>query len=259
MLGKRRRLKRIIKNGRTIIVPMDHGVTKPEKGLENIDEIVRSIDRYIDAVVVHKGIAKYSSYIEDMNSALIVHLSGSTALSSDPNDKRLVTSVEKAIELGADAVSVHVNVGSRTDSMQIEGLGRISETCDSYGIPLLAMMYPRGERVAVNTETVKHTARIGYELGADIVKVPYVDNFHEVVSFCKIPVVVAGGSKCEEIEFYRRVETVIRCGAAGVAVGRNIFTSDRPCRVAEILHLIIHKNRSVNEVLGYEGNMVIGR
>ncbi len=259
MIGKRRRLKRIIKNGRTIIVPMDHGITKPEKGLENIDEIVKSIDRYIDAIVVHKGIVKHSSYLEDMNAALIIHLSGSTALSRDPNDKRLVTSVERAIGLGADAVSVHVNVGSDTDGRQIEELGKISEICDLYGIPLLAMMYPRGEGVAVNTENVKHAARIGYELGADIVKVPYVGNFHEVVSFCKVPVVVAGGSKCEEIEFYRRVETVIRCGAAGVAVGRNIFGSDRPCRVAEILHLIIHKNRSVNEVLGYEGNMVVGR
>lgn len=257
MLGKRRRMSRIMKNGRTIILPMDHGITKPEKGVESVDRVVEEVQEYIDAVVVHKGVAKRSAVLADMDAALIIHLSASTSLAPDPNDKRIVTSVEKAVALGADAVSIHINVGSKTEADQIEKAGIISEMCDDYGIPLLAMMYPRGS-VDITTETVRHAARIGYELGADILKVPYVQKFEEVAGVCDIPVVVAGGSKGSEYEFLRKVDDAVARGAAGVAAGRNVFNSDHPVRIAKALHMIVHGNMTLEEVIGYEGNMVVG-
>lgn len=257
MLGKRRRMSRIMKNGRTVILPMDHGITKPEKGIEKVDRVVEEVQDYIDAVIVHKGVAKRSAVLADIDAALIIHLSASTSLALDPNDKRIVTSVEKAIALGADAVSIHVNIGSKTEAEQIEKAGTISEICDDYGIPLLAMMYPRGS-IDVTTETVRHAARIGYELGADILKVPYVQSFEEVVAVCDIPVVVAGGSKGSEHEFLKRVEDAIAKGAAGVAAGRNVFNSDHPVRIAKALHMIVHGNMHMEEVMEYEGNMVVG-
>jgi len=257
MLGKRRKMRRIMKNGRSVILPMDHGITQPEKGIEKVDRVVEDVQEYVDAIIVHKGIAKRSAVIADMEAGLIVHLSGSTIWAEDPNDKRIVTSVEKAISLGADGVSVHVNVGSKTEASQIERLGEISEICDWYGIPLLAMMYPRGS-IEVNTETVKHAARIGYELGADILKVPYTLRFEEVTAVCDVPVVIAGGSKGSEYELYRRVEDAMSRGAAGVAVGRNIFNSSRPSKVAKALHMIVHNNLRAEDVMEYEGNMVVG-
>jgi len=257
MLGKRRRMSRIVKNGRSIILPMDHGITKPEKGIENVDRVVKEVQEYIDAVVVHKGVAKHSTVLAEMEPALIIHLSASTAHAEDPNEKRIVTSVEKAIALGADAVSVHINVGSKTEAEQIEKAGIISETCDDYGIPLLAMMYPRGS-IEVNTETVRHAARIGYELGADILKVPYVQRFEEVVNVCDIPVVVAGGSKGSEEEFLKRVYDALTRGASGVAAGRNVFNSDEPVRIVKALHMLVHGNAPLEEVMRYERSMVVG-
>lgn len=257
MLGKRRRIARIIKNGRSVILPMDHGITQPEKGIEKVDRVVKAVQEYIDAIIVHKGIAKRSEVIAEMESGLIIHLSGSTVWADDPNDKRVVTSVEKAISLGADAVSMHVNIGSRTEADQIEKLGNVSEVCDWYGIPLLAMMYPRGN-IEANTETVRHAARVGYELGADILKVPYVTRFEEVTAICDVPVVVAGGSKGSEYELYRKVEDVMKRGAAGVAVGRNVFNSNQPAKIAKALHMIVHNNLSAEDVMEYEGNMVVG-
>lgn len=256
MIGKKRRLGRILKNGRTLIMPADHGVTKVENGLQNIDELLRLVSDYIDAVVLHKGIVKNSKAIADLEVGLIVHLSASTYLSKDPNDKRIVSSVEGAIRLGADAVSVHVNIGSETEARQLEELGRICDEADDFGVPVLAMMYPRG-KVEVNVETVKQCARIGYELGADIVKVPFVENFAEVVRFCRIPIVIAGGSKESEIDLLRKVEAAIRNGASGVAVGRNIFNSPSPRDVAKALHHIIHEGMSVEEVMENEGNLVV--
>ncbi|MCX8172145.1 MAG: 2-amino-3,7-dideoxy-D-threo-hept-6-ulosonate synthase [Archaeoglobaceae archaeon] len=258
MIGKLRRLRRIMKNGKTLIMPMDHGVSKVENGLENVEEVIRMVSDFIDAVILHKGVVKHSRVIADLDIGLIVHLSGSTSLSRDPNDKRIVSSVEHAIFMGADAVSVHVNIGSETEARQLEELGQICETADIYGIPTLAMMYPRG-KVELNVETVTQSARVGYELGADILKVPYVDMFSQVIKFCKVPVVIAGGSKESEYELLRKVESAIKCGASGAAVGRNIFSSSSPRDIAKALHHVIHEGMSVEEVLEYERNLVTGR
>lgn len=239
-------------------MPVDHGVTKVENGLQNIEELLKTVSDYIDAVVMHKGIVKNSRTIAELEIGLIVHLSASTSLSMNPNDKRIISSVENAIKLGADGVSVHINVGSETEPRQLEELGMICDEADNYGVPVLAMMYPRG-KVDVNVETVKQCARVGYELGADIVKVPFVDNFAEVVRFCKVSVVIAGGSKESEIELLRKVEVAMKSGASGAAVGRNIFNSPSPRDIAKALHHIIHEQMSVEEVIENEGNLVVSR
>ncbi|WP_202319734.1 2-amino-3,7-dideoxy-D-threo-hept-6-ulosonate synthase [Archaeoglobus neptunius] len=257
MIGKKRRISRILKNGRSVILPMDHGVTKPEKGIEKIDRVLEDVQGYIDAIIVHKGVVKRSGVIAEMEAGLIIHLSGSTVWAEDPNDKRIVTSVERAISLGADGVSVHVNIGSATEAIQLQKLGEISEICDWYGVPLLAMMYPRG-KIEVNTESVKHAARIGYELGADILKVPFTENFEDVVGFVDVPVVIAGGSKENEYDLFKKVEDAMARGASGVAVGRNLFNSPSPSKIARMLHMIVHSNMRAKDVVEYEGNLVVG-
>ena len=179
---------------------MDHGISDgPIRGIVDIDKTIEQISQGgADAVLMHKGIVGrgHRGYGNDIG--LIVHLSASTSLSPDPNQKVTVTSVEKAIQLGADAVSVHVNVGSENEAEMLMELGEISETCSYWGIPLLAMMYPRGAKVTGehDVEMVKHAARVGAELGADIVKTNYTgdpDSFKEVVDGALAPVVIAVG------------------------------------------------------------------
>ncbi len=179
MIGKKIRLERIINRhtGRTVIAPMDHGVSNgPMKGIIDIDKTVESISQGgADAILMHKGIVEQGHRGYGKDIGLIVHLSASTSLAPNPNNKVIVTSVEKAIQLGADAVSVHVNLGSETESEMLQELGEISETCSYWGVPLLAMMYPRGQKVENehDVELVKHAARVGSELGVDIVKTNY--------------------------------------------------------------------------------------
>jgi predicted phospho-2-dehydro-3-deoxyheptonate aldolase len=185
-------------------------------------------------------------------------LSASTSL-VNPNDKRIITSVEKAIQLGADAVSIHVNVGSKSERKQLVEAGRIEEICDSYGLPLLAMMYPRGENIQVNTETVKHAVRVGYELGADIVKTSYtgsMESFMEVIELSAVPVVIAGGSKITDVNLLEEVRDALRAGASGVAVGRNIFQHSHPDAMVKALRRVIHDDNVelAREVL-YERDM----
>ena len=59
-------------------------------------------------------------------------------------------------------------------------------------MPLLAMLYARGPRISneFDPAVVAHCARVGVELGADIVKVPYtgdIDSFADVIAAAAFP------------------------------------------------------------------------
>ena len=62
MIGKEIRIERILNRntGKTVIIPMDHGVTVgPIKGLENMKETVDNIvNGGANAIVLHKGLVR---------------------------------------------------------------------------------------------------------------------------------------------------------------------------------------------------------
>src|SRR4030043_1190133 len=134
--GKTRRLKQIFqKDNRTVIVPMDHGVTiGPVQGITNMQNITNQLIKgKVDAILVHKGIAKST----DVDGAgLIVMLSGMSNLSPNINSKVQVCSVQEAIRIGADAVAVHVNVGAQDEDKMLQNLGKVAEECAAFGFPL---------------------------------------------------------------------------------------------------------------------------
>ena len=133
MIGKKIRLERIIdRNSRkTVIIPMDHGVTVgPIEGLADMrTTISKVVAGGANAILMHKGIVRVGHRGAGRDVGLIVHLSAGTAISPDPNAKVPVCSVEEAIKLGADAVSVHINLGAETDKYMLLQLGRVSEKC----------------------------------------------------------------------------------------------------------------------------------
>ena len=205
-LGKTIRLERILnrKTQRAIIVPMDHGVSVgPIDGIIDMREtIVDMANSGADAVLMHKGLVRCGHRASGRDVGLIVHLSASTSLSPLSNSKTLVGTVEEAVRLGADGVSVHVNLGDTNEREMLADLGRVARSADEWGMPLLAMVYARGPRVdnEFDPAVVAHCARVGVELGADVVKVPYtgdMESFSDVVSACCIPVVIAGGPRTE--------------------------------------------------------------
>ena len=197
-LGKKVRLERIInrENGRTIIVPMDHGVTLGAvEGLVDMRETVNDMaEGGADAVLMHKGLVRCSHRNAGKDVGLIVHLSASTALSPCGNTKTLVGTVEEGIKHGADCVSVHINLGDPNERLMLTDLGRVAEACDNWHMPLLAMVYARGPQVknGYDPAVVAHCARVGVELGADIVKVPYtgdIESFGDKVPLLLVPAI----------------------------------------------------------------------
>lgn len=256
-IGKNIRLERIIdrRTKRTVIVPMDHGLTVgPIPGLIDLADAVDKVaEGGANAVLGHMGLPMHGHRGYGRDVGLIIHLSASTSLGPDANHKVLVTAVEDAIRIGADAVSIHVNIGADDEAEMLHDLGRVARRCDLWGMPLLAMMYPRGSKVKSEhgVEYVKHAARIGAELGVDIVKTNYTgspDTFKEVVKGCQVPVVIAGGPKMDtEADLLQMVYDAVHAGAAGISIGRNIFQAADPTLLTEKLSKIVHQDYTPNE------------
>jgi len=249
--GKQRRLARIFRSdSRTVIVPMDHGVTiGPCKGIENMQTIINQlIEGKADAVLVHKGIA---NRVDVNGPGLIVMLSGASNLSPNPSSKVQVCSVQEAVRLGADGVSVHINVGAQDEDKMLSALGKVADECDIFGMPLLAMMYPRGPKISNEhaPDVVAHAARLGAELGADIIKTNYtgdIETFKRVVECCPVPVVIAGGPKAKtDKETLQMTVEAMKAGAAGLSIGRNVFQHEDPTSIVKALSAIVHGGASV--------------
>ena len=259
MIGKKIRLERIIdRNSRkTVIIPMDHGVTVgPIEGLADMRTTVsKVVAGGANAILMHKGIVRTGHRGAGKDVGLIIHLSAATSMSPDPNAKELVCSVEEAIKLGADAVSVHINLGAETDKEMLGQLGYVSESCLEWQMPLVAMMYTRGQKIKdeYDVANVKLAARVGAELGADIVKVVYtgsIDSFTEVVHSCPVPVVIAGGAKMDSVEdIFKMVRDALKAGATGVSIGRNAFQHKRPEKMVEALCKMVHEAATVEEAV----------
>ncbi|MFX1237686.1 MAG: 2-amino-3,7-dideoxy-D-threo-hept-6-ulosonate synthase [Promethearchaeota archaeon] len=259
-IGKEIRMERILdrKSRRSVIIPMDHGMTiGTVKGIENIAEMVDKVSLGgANAVLMHSGMVgvghrKYGT----KDIGLIIHLSGATTLAPDPNRKVIVCSVERSLKMGADACSIQINVGADTEPEMLQDAHKIVESCREWGVPLLAMMYPRGKKIENEHDpnNVNIAARAGAELGADIVKTNYtgdIDSFKEIVKGANIPVIIAGGPKMDTTpELLQMVYDSIQAGGSGVAFGRNVFQAEDPTKIVSAIAKIVHENYSVEDVL----------
>jgi 2-amino-4,5-dihydroxy-6-oxo-7-(phosphonooxy)heptanoate synthase len=252
--ARRMRLRRLYRHSDRglLVVPLDHSVTSgpivPAGELDGLVGLVGAAGA--DAVVLHKGALRYVDPRRFESVSLIVHLSASTAHAPDPDAKYLVGGVEEALRLGADAVSVHVNLGSRTEPRQIADLAAVADACDRWNLPLLAMVYPRGPKVAGSGDggeigdLAAHAAMIAADLGADLVKTVFpgtAEAMSRVARACPVPVLIAGGAADGgTAELLDRVGAAMRGGAGGAAIGRHIFqAADAGAvtrKVADMIH-----------------------
>jgi len=271
------RKTKIMPGGRAMILAYDQGfehgprdfVGHPESA--NSEYILDIAKRgKFTGIVLHAGLAeKYESEIRDSKVPLILKLNGTSELNTeeDPYSPQLY-SVEDALELGATAVGYTVYSGSKYEDEMQKEFSRIIREAHRKGIPVIGWMYPRGKslfdrRAASKTlkmaleeqgktnlaidETpsiVAYGARIGLELGADIVKVKYTgspESFRWVVqSASPTKVVMSGGPMTKTDEgFLSRVKDVLTAGAVGIAVGRNVWQRKDPLIISEKIHQII--------------------
>ncbi len=258
-IGKSIRMERIMNRNtkRFVIVPLDHGFSLGTiKGIENLAETVDKVALGgANAVIEHSGMvgAGHRRYGKDIG--LIIHLSGATTLAPDPNRKVIVCSVERALKLGADCVSIHINIGADDEPEMLQDAQEVVESAREWGVPLLMMMYPRGKKIKEEHEpaVVNIAVRVGAELGADIVKTNYtgdIDSFKAIVKGVHVPVIIAGGPKMNTTQdLLQLAYDSIQAGGAGVAFGRNIFQADDPTKLTSAIAKIVHENYTLEEVI----------
>jgi DhnA family fructose-bisphosphate aldolase class Ia len=167
----------------------------------------------------------------------------------------LVTTVEEAIKVGADAVSIHVNLGDDHEPEMLRDFGEVSRKCNEWGMPLLVMIYPRGKDIkdAYNIDLVKKCARTAAELGADLIKTNYpgdIDSFREVVRGAEAPVIIAGGPKMDSDErVLQMVKDSMDAGGKGVSIGRNVFQHRNLIGITKAISGIVLEDMDVEEAL----------
>jgi fructose-bisphosphate aldolase/2-amino-3,7-dideoxy-D-threo-hept-6-ulosonate synthase len=259
LLGKNIRIERIMdrSTGRAVIVPLDHGISMgPIEGLVDMRSTVDKVSQGgATAVVLHKGILPFSHRSFGRDIGLIMHLSASTGLSPEPNHKVIVTTVEEAIKWGADAVSIHVNLGDDHEYAMLRDFGQIACKCNEWGMPLLVMIYPRGKDIpdAYNVDMLKKCARTATEIGADIIKTNYtgdMDSFKEVVRGAQAPVIIAGGPKVDSDEkLLQMVKDSMDAGGKGVSIGRNVFQHRNVIGITKAISGIVLEDMDVEEAL----------
>jgi len=245
-------LKKITKNGRALFLAYDHGI---EHGPSDFDDesvdpakILEIADSgFFTGFICQKGIAEKYYDKNKHQVPLIVKLNGKTKLLSEEEPySPQICSVEEAVSLGASAVGYTVYIGSEHEAKMISEFSQIEKETDKAGIPLIGWMYPRGRAVAGREKTkeiLSYAARVGLEIGAEMIKIPYTgdkESFKWVVSAAgKTKVVVLGGEKKDEEDFFKMVEDILSAGAIGLAIGRNIWQAEEPLKISKKLNEII--------------------
>lgn len=255
-------IDKLLPGGKGVWIPIDHGVSDyPVPGLENLEKIITLLARGgADAIVAQKGVISRFSHLHP--GKMVAHLSVSTRhAGGNSSDKILVGTVEESLSRGAAGVSVQVNMGSEAEPEMIRRLAEISNQSFKSKTPLLGMIYPRGENLSLmegdTTDGAAHAARLGFELGCDVVKTIWtgdIASFEKVCDAVPIPVLIAGGpAGSTDREVLEIVHQAMLAGAGGVCMGRQVFSHPHPDKMVRALREIVHSGKDVDQAMAASG------
>jgi DhnA family fructose-bisphosphate aldolase class Ia len=245
MIRKILRIKRILReDGRVLVIAMDHGMIGITEGIEEIREVVKKvIEGGADAILVNLGIIKKIAELASGKVAIILTI---------PYNPKYV---ELAARIGVDAVKTTYLGSIPLSEEKYNQFSTIGRACEEWNMPWMAEVVPIDEKgkTIYDVSAIKKAARIGAELGGDIIKTAYagtVEEYKDVVETCPVPIVVMGGPKMEnDKDVLQMVKNSIEAGAIGGAIGRNIWQHKDPTKMTKAITSIIHKNISIEEAL----------
>ena len=254
----------------TVTVAIDHGLGGMVAGIDNLEPALEKIiAAKPDAIIMSMGVAKRFGHLFSGRGkpSIIITVDrrlGSTlpGHSDRGEEYRLLVNVEDALLIGAAAVKMVMIYGRSTLAVHADNVVAVTEIarqCDQYRVPLLLEPVLWGklatEADKENLDILKHICRMGFEWGADILKINYtgdVATFREVVETCPIPIVILGGSKMDtERDVLMTVAGAMEAGATGVAFGRNVFQHPNPTGIIGALRQLVHEGASVESALEY--------
>jgi DhnA family fructose-bisphosphate aldolase class Ia len=267
MRGKELRLRRFFGKGHAVIVPMDHPVYfGPLPGVADAKQLVKdAASTAADGVLL--TLASLNRVADEIgNLGTIARIDGTHSRLGHHLEKIYqFASVEHAVACGADACVLNIYVGADNEDELLHKLGTVGEDCDRWGMPLVGEMIPAAALAGHYGPTDKKltedeladqialSARVGAELGADVIKCNYTgspETFRRVVEGASVPVVVAGGPSGDSVaDLLRMVEDCISAGAAGVCIGRNVWGRENRIDILNGICRIVHDGVSAEATL----------
>lgn len=213
-------------NGKLFVMAMDRGQAGVVPGLENIlAKIYSTVDTELDGYLLNLGPARKMADEKLAGKKLLLRTSfgGSAFCGDNPDGHFNFVSPETAVALGADAVVMMMCIGEG-DSVNLQHAAAAIDEYHRLSIPVVVEILSMDFVSTATYDVQLNGARIASELGADIVKAFYTENFDNVIANCSAPVMLAGGPK--EKNVYEVAEAAVKAGVKGFAFGRNLFQAD---------------------------------
>lgn len=256
---KEDRLNSFFREGRTLIVPIDHGHAIPVPGMEDPGGLIESLNPFADGYVVNLGMAhRFAGQLDGKAVCLRTDI----YKPDNPAGAFAVYGAEEALEVGASAMMNMCFTCHENEQNIVRDCAHvISEGMDAE-IPVIVetLPYGLGRPDDYTVENIGFASRMSAELGADVVKTAFptgasVDDFKKVVEGCFVPMIVLGGAAMgDDAALLKMVSDAIEGGASGIAVGRNVWQHSNPAGITKALHAIIHEGASVESALKAVGD-----
>lgn len=256
--GMKKRLSNIFdpKTGKTVMFAFDHGYFMGSTaGLERLDLTIPQLMPYVDVLMCTRGALRTCVPAGNTCGVALRVSSGSSMLDDDLSHEVVAVDIEDAIKLDADCMAVQTFIGADGQLESIDNLSQVINAGMTYGIPTLGVVAV-GKNMERTDRYFKLATRIVAEMGAQIVKTYNCEHFDEVVAACPVPIVVAGGKKLPEDEALTLAYDVIRQGAAGVDMGRNIFQSQHPVAMIQAVRKVVHEGFTDKEAYEFYQTLV---
>jgi putative autoinducer-2 (AI-2) aldolase len=251
--GMQNRMAKMIKpaTGRSVMLACDHGYFMgPTNKLENPSRTIEPLLPYADTLAVTRGVLR-TSVDPKWSTAILLRVSGgSSILKEDLSDEEITASMKDAIRLNVSCVALSIFVGSNHEKQTLVNLSRLVDQGFEYGMPVMAITAVGKELEKRDSRYLSLACRLAAEIGVQIVKTYYCEDFGRVVEGCPVPLVVAGGPKLNtEEDVFNLAYNAVHEGAVGVDMGRNIWQNENPVAMIKAIRAIVHENANVREAL----------
>jgi fructose-bisphosphate aldolase, class I len=263
--GKLVRLNRIFghSSGRLCSVAVDHFMGYQDgipSGLRDVPAALKAIVKgRPDAVTMQIGYAKHAWSDYAGSVPLILQ---SSMLRLDDSALTQSATPEDAVRLGADGFAIACFVRGPSEWKYMQVVADAVREAERWEMPVICHIYPRifanGKVTNSYTpEDIAWAARCASELGVDVIKVPYcgdVASYAQIVSDAPVRVVAAGGPKANDLKgALTMIGEVVKSGAAGATIGRNVWGFDNVTANVKAFRAVIHEGMSAEDALRKAG------
>ena len=263
--GKLIRLNRIFahSSGRLCSVAVDHFSIYQDGLPDGLKDIPATLKLVVkgrpDAVTMHIGMAKnaWSPFAGDvpliLQSSIVRYDDSARGRSATPED---------AVRLGADAFAIVCFVRGATEWEYMQKVADAVREAERYDMPVICHIYPRVFKdgkadVSFKPEDIAWAAHVAAELGVDVIKVPYcgdVQAYAQIVESAPVRLVAAGGPKATDLRgSLAMMADVVKSGAAGATIGRNIWGFANVTANIKAFKAVIHDGMSAEDALRKAG------